>query len=461
MRPSRDEVRSKELAYGATNLLRQHVEIREISKKFGEGARFLTAEVGGTPHPTPAAGPVAIFNFRGKKGVQQTFSTANPILVQYLQERLKTDKEEIFDTNEDAVNAFLKDVSGGLTAKDFRTIRANEIAEKVVAANAGQSERKLRQLVGEAVASALQNTPAVALESYVDPEIFKVDQVDQVKVDQVKPTRSASKEKPAMLPGLGIVEGIVEGAVSSVRDSIGPTKCRENDDHLVKLGDAYSCCRKQLLSINQMTTRFVDFFQGLVDAKNQPFTWTEVMRKELLRLFDEFKVVDGGMRYAFAPGSVGVAGGVALSPLPVVPPMGLGGQNVVMVRGEEGSANLPVGAIIPWQLPGWEPDVETFPEDSANPDTPTVEAVVMQDQFWANPETMLQTATAVLHAIDRSVRRRVKAENCCACLRNKIMSHERKKAKTKGPIWSRKSGGGGGGTLDQVVDEVTDRILPR
>jgi DNA topoisomerase IB len=51
--------------------------------------------------------------------------------------------------------------------KDFRTVKANHIAEKLV--KAGVSKEK----VTEVVAKQLANTPKVSENSYIDPKVWK------------------------------------------------------------------------------------------------------------------------------------------------------------------------------------------------------------------------------------------------------------------------------------------------
>jgi DNA topoisomerase-1 len=76
------------------------------------------------------------------------------------------------------VNDYLREVAGGdFTAKDFRTWNATVLAavslgrENGAAITKTARKRRIRDAVGE-VADYLDNTPAVARSSYIDPGVF-------------------------------------------------------------------------------------------------------------------------------------------------------------------------------------------------------------------------------------------------------------------------------------------------
>ena len=75
------------------------------------------------------------------------------------------------------VNGYLHELTGGpYTAKDFRTLRGTiAAAESLAKADPAENDRAMKQVEVAAIkaaAEALQNTPAVARSSYVDPRIF-------------------------------------------------------------------------------------------------------------------------------------------------------------------------------------------------------------------------------------------------------------------------------------------------
>jgi DNA topoisomerase IB len=84
----------------------------------------------------------------------------------------------IFHTNDDAIRAYLNTISRGrgFTVKDFRTYLGTlaafrKINSMPVPENIRETKRYTRE-VGKTVAQELGNTPAIALNSYVSPEVF-------------------------------------------------------------------------------------------------------------------------------------------------------------------------------------------------------------------------------------------------------------------------------------------------
>ena len=74
----------------------------------------------------------------------------------------------------DEVNAYLKEITcAPVSAKDFRTLHASALAaEELVRIEPGPSEQARQRQVAQVmkrVASFLQNTPAIARQSYVVP----------------------------------------------------------------------------------------------------------------------------------------------------------------------------------------------------------------------------------------------------------------------------------------------------
>lgn len=215
--------------------------------------------------------------------------------------------------------------------------------------------------------------------------------------------------------------------------------CTGNRKHVLILADAFSCCRKQLLAVERMTGRFADFWQGLCDLQSS-IPWVRNKgRNELLTLFDGVdmeKLSADPERWAqaLAPGVVNFKGIPALKQ-PGKLGMDKGARNLVIARNPKPGMNS-TGVLIPWQLPGWSESDDELDKD----DGPKLEAIVVDPEFWNDPEATLQTATSFMRAVHRAVRRRVKADDCCACMRKLIRTHRWARKSVKGPVRLRKKG---------------------
>ncbi len=130
-------------------------------------------------------GRTLIFDFRGKHSIQQHRETTDATLSSNISRLLELPGPWLFQSVDDDhrsrvrshdLNAYLKDVIGPFTAKDFRTWGGTLIAAEFLAeAGAPQSEREARRVLVEcvkAVAADLGNTPAVTRTSYICPVIF-------------------------------------------------------------------------------------------------------------------------------------------------------------------------------------------------------------------------------------------------------------------------------------------------
>ncbi|MDD5190975.1 MAG: hypothetical protein PHE50_08040 [Dehalococcoidales bacterium] len=119
------------------------------------------------------------FDFTGKKGIRVNKELRDGFLAQHLSARCFPDTDQkIFNTTDDRVRQYLGSISRGLpfTVKDFRTYIGTLIAFKQIKsipapANVTQFKRYRRE-VGKVVGRELGNTPAIALNSYVSPEVF-------------------------------------------------------------------------------------------------------------------------------------------------------------------------------------------------------------------------------------------------------------------------------------------------
>ena len=79
---------------------------------------------------------------------------------------------------ESDVNQYIHDVTGDhFTAKDFRTLRGTVVAAESLACSGATATEHARHAAevaaAKAASDALQNTPAVAKASYIDPRVFE------------------------------------------------------------------------------------------------------------------------------------------------------------------------------------------------------------------------------------------------------------------------------------------------
>jgi DNA topoisomerase I len=154
-RPGSDtDTKAKVKAYGATTLRAEHV----VEAEDGVRLRFI-----------------------GKEGVAHDHLIGDPKLAAMLLERKATAGErggQLFKTSYDKVARYAKTLDAGkFSPKDFRTIRANQLAVAEIAKNptppANNKEYKARvKAVAEKVSGVLGNEPAQALASYIDPVVF-------------------------------------------------------------------------------------------------------------------------------------------------------------------------------------------------------------------------------------------------------------------------------------------------
>ncbi|PYE53610.1 DNA topoisomerase IB [Deinococcus yavapaiensis] len=158
-------------------------------------------------------GKVVEFKFKGKHGIWQHKATTDATLAANVQKILDLPGKHLWKyVDEDGavvrlksgdLNAYLRDVMGPFTAKDFRTWGGTLLAAEYLAeAGVADSEREARKVVVaclKAVAEDLGNTPAVVRAHYVCPVIF--DRYFEGKVlDDYEPR--TSREQANALEGL-------------------------------------------------------------------------------------------------------------------------------------------------------------------------------------------------------------------------------------------------------------------
>jgi DNA topoisomerase-1 len=119
------------------------------------------------------------FTFTGKKGISVYKELKDGFLAQAINRHCKSKSERnIFKTNDEKIRAYLEKISGGagFTVKDFRTYMGTLAAlRKIRTMSSPRSVsefRRFRKEVGRAVGEELGNTPTIALNSYVSPEVF-------------------------------------------------------------------------------------------------------------------------------------------------------------------------------------------------------------------------------------------------------------------------------------------------
>jgi len=145
---SERDTKAEKQAYGASTLRAEHVKI---------------------------AGDKVTLAFTGKKGVDIRLEVKDKELVEVLRSRMEKGGK-LFDTDDTRVRDYMHSIDGKFKPKDLRTIKAADVAlqtMKGMSSPKSQAEfKKFRNAIGDAVAAKLGNTRAVALASYVPPEVF-------------------------------------------------------------------------------------------------------------------------------------------------------------------------------------------------------------------------------------------------------------------------------------------------
>jgi DNA topoisomerase IB len=147
---SNRDTKSKEQAFGASTLLGKHVNVD---------------------------GEVVSFNFIGKKGVRQSKRVVDPVLAAAINERKGEPDQPLFGATDSHVRRYLNQIADRpFNVKDFRTWHGTNAAREIMAdLPSPQDSREFdrsRRIVGQQVAEILGNTPDMALNSYIAPEVF-------------------------------------------------------------------------------------------------------------------------------------------------------------------------------------------------------------------------------------------------------------------------------------------------
>lgn len=125
------------------------------------------------------SGDTATFKFVGKHKVNQSKSLRDKDITGYLAPKLKTlgDSDKVFLASGASAGRYLKKIVGpDFLVKDLRTWTGTATARALISREPvpkNEAELKAQQKrISEVVSKKLGNTPAVALESYIDPLLW-------------------------------------------------------------------------------------------------------------------------------------------------------------------------------------------------------------------------------------------------------------------------------------------------
>lgn len=118
------------------------------------------------------------FKFIGKKGVLNQSIIKDPIISNNLLKLKSVNwSEPIFNVQSSTIRKYLNDIDSRFVIKDFRTLKATEVAQKEIAKRKGPAPdektfKKWQKEVADKVAKELGNTRNVALNDYIDPKLW-------------------------------------------------------------------------------------------------------------------------------------------------------------------------------------------------------------------------------------------------------------------------------------------------
>ena len=173
-------------------------------------------------------GNTVTFRFKGKHGVSQHKATSDRTLAANMQKLLDLPGPWLFQTvdagggerrriHSTELNAYLREVIGPFTAKDFRTWGGTLLAAEYLAQQGTESsERQAKKVLVDCVkfvADDLGNTPAVTRGSYICPVIFDR-YLDGKVLDDYEPR---TERQEAELEGLTRSEGALKRMLESER----------------------------------------------------------------------------------------------------------------------------------------------------------------------------------------------------------------------------------------------------
>jgi DNA topoisomerase-1 len=106
------------------------------------------------------------FKFVGKKGVLIEKKIVDSRMARIIKEQKEVPGKQLFPNVSDASLRRYFRTHGKYSTKDYRTLRANQLAKRLIKKGATDKQ------VIEGVAKDLSNTPGVSKSAYVDPEAF-------------------------------------------------------------------------------------------------------------------------------------------------------------------------------------------------------------------------------------------------------------------------------------------------
>jgi len=149
---SNSDTKADVKAYGISTLLNKHVKLLKNNK--------------------------VKFDFIGKKGVRNSDLISDSKIHEALSE-LKDEKwsRRIFDVSDTYIRKYLKSIDNRFIVKDFRTLKAYDTAKKAIAKRKGPAPnektfKKWQKEVGDKVAKDLGNTRSIAINDYIDPNLW-------------------------------------------------------------------------------------------------------------------------------------------------------------------------------------------------------------------------------------------------------------------------------------------------
>jgi DNA topoisomerase-1 len=159
-RPGSDRYTKENRSFGITTLRKSHVTFRD---------------------------GVAIFEYRGKSGVKQRQTIAEPGLVRFIRSLMKSPGTRLFRFERDGrwhdldarmLNDFLRESLGfPYTAKDFRTwggtLRAATVLAELGPSKSMTEAKRNINTVMRLVSAELGNTPTICRKSYVHPVVIE------------------------------------------------------------------------------------------------------------------------------------------------------------------------------------------------------------------------------------------------------------------------------------------------
>lgn len=168
-------------------------------------------------------GGKAQFEFRGKKGVEQSITLANPRLAKIIKHCQEIPGQQLFQYYDaegqrhpiysEDVNAYLREITGeDFTAKDFRTWAGTAIAVRELQVLPSDPDiisgkKKLYPQAVKRVAAELGNTPSVCRKYYIHPALEKIS--NSKDLQRILKLAGTVKVEEARLRGLTDAERVV------------------------------------------------------------------------------------------------------------------------------------------------------------------------------------------------------------------------------------------------------------